>query len=76
MRQDRKPMMWLVRWMRWMMMLCATALIAGCAATSGNYCDIAAPIWWESAEELAQTPDGVVRQVVRHNETWQRVCGR
>jgi len=59
------------------MTLCAAALAAGCAATqsSGNYCDIAAPIWWDSAEDLDVTPDALVRQIVEHNETVVALCG-
>jgi len=57
------------------MMLCAAALTAGCAASSGNYCDIARPIWWDSVADLDATPASIVRQVVEHNETVLAVCG-
>jgi len=57
------------------MTLCAAALAAGCAASHGNYCDIAAPIWWDSTEDLDVTPDAIVRQIVEHNETVITVCG-
>jgi len=57
------------------MTLCAAALAAGCAASNGNYCDIAAPIWWDSAEDLDATPDTIVRQIVEHNETVTALCG-
>jgi len=59
------------------MLACATVLAAGCAATpsSGNYCDIAAPIWWDSAEDLDATPDPIVRKIVEHNETVMALCG-
>jgi len=60
-----------------MMILFVSALIAGCAApSSGNYCDIAAPIWWDSAEDLDATPDPIVRQIVEHNETVLELCGK
>lgn len=63
------------KWPRWMMMLCVIWLTTGCAVkTGGSYCDIAAPIWWESNAELDATPDGIVRQVVTHNETWRALC--
>lgn len=55
-------------------MVFATLLVAGCAIKSGNYCDIAQPIWWNDATELTNTPDSIVRQVVKHNETWQGLC--
>jgi len=56
------------------MMLCAAVLLSGCAASSGNYCDIARPIWWDSAEDLDATPTSIVRQVVEHNETVMALC--
>jgi len=64
-------------WMRWTTILCASVLIVGCAAPtpSGNYCDIAAPIWWDSTEDLDATPTPIVRQIVEHNETVLALCG-
>lgn len=58
------------------MMLPATLLLlAGCAAAgSGSYCGIAQPIWWDSQANLDATPTGIVRQVLAHNEVWERVC--
>lgn len=65
----------ITRYLRWMMMLFAIGLATGCAVkTGGSYCDLTKPIWWESSAELDATPDGIVRQVVAHNETWQAVC--
>ena len=55
-------------------MACATLLVAGCATKSGNYCDIYSPVWWNDASELQETPDGVVRQIVKNNEIWAGVC--
>lgn len=56
-------------------MLCAALLLAGCAASgSGQYCELAQPIWWANQAELDTTPAGIVRQVVGHNEVWNRVC--
>ncbi|MFA5662414.1 hypothetical protein [Castellaniella sp.] len=73
---ENQPMLWIARSIRWTMMLCVTALIAGCAAIpAGSYCDLANPIWWQSVDELDATPDGIVRQVVRHNERYEAVCG-
>lgn len=58
-----------------MMLLSVIALAIGCAGKAGgSYCDIAQPIWWESNAELDATPDGIVRQVVTHNETWRALC--
>jgi len=62
-------------WTRWTILLCAAVLAAGCAApNSGNYCDIATPIWWDSTEDLDATPDAIVRQIVEHNETVLTLC--
>lgn len=56
-------------------MLCVIGLTTGCAVmTGGSFCEIAKPIWWDSQSELAATPDGIVRQVVTHNEKWRAVC--
>jgi len=64
-------------WTRWTTLLYAVALVTGCASPpgSGNYCDIAMPIWWDSTEDLDATPDAVVRQIVEHNETVAGLCG-
>jgi len=68
--------MWIVKSMRWTIVLFVVALVAGCVSTRvDNYCELAAPIWWEDAGELADTPDTIVRQVVRHNERWRAMCG-
>lgn len=60
-----------------MLMLSVVALSSGCASPrTDGYCELARPIWWESRDELQATPDSLVRQVVRHNETWAAVCGK
>jgi len=55
---------------------CASVLLAGCAAPlpTGNYCTIAKPIWWDSADQLDATPTPIVRQIVEHNETVAALC--
>src|SRR5690606_29293834 len=74
-RSGVKPMKSIGKYLRWMMMLCVIGLTIGCAVMAGgSHCDIYRPIWWDSPEELAATPDGIVRQVVTHNETWRAVC--
>lgn len=56
-------------------MLCVSVLLTGCAGkTGGSFCDIAKPIWWESQAELDATPDGIVRQIVPHNEKVRALC--
>ena len=52
-------------------------LLAGCAQTSGNYCDIASPLYFDSNEVvdyLSQKDENLLRDVVIHNETWQELC--
>ncbi|WP_322994358.1 hypothetical protein [Castellaniella sp.] len=66
--------MWLKKLMRWMMTLSVIVLAAGCAVKDGDYCDIARPIWWDSTQELDDTPTGITRQIAKHNETWLKVC--
>lgn len=61
------------KFLRWMIMLCAAVLATGCAG-NGSYCELTRPIWWASDAELVATPDGIVRQVVTHNEKWRSVC--
>lgn len=56
------------------MLLFVIVLIPGCAATSGNYCTIAKPIWWNDIAERDATPMPIIRQVVEHNETYQAIC--
>jgi hypothetical protein len=53
---------------------CLTAmLLTGCASTGRviSYCDLAAPIYVSKQDVFT---DGTARQILRHNETWQRVC--
>lgn len=48
-------------------------LLTGCA-TSGraiNYCDLTRPVYISKKDVLT---DGTARQILQHNETWQRVC--
>jgi hypothetical protein len=52
-------------------------LLAGCAKPSGNYCDIASPLYFDSNEVvdyLSQKDENLLRDVVIHNETWQELC--
>lgn len=67
-------MLWLRKSMRWMILLSVIGLAGGCATTGGSYCDIARPIWWQSADELDATPPAITRQIVAHNETVAALC--
>lgn len=55
-------------------MMFAIIALSGCAATSGNYCDIAKPIFYDSADELEKTPDNIVRRVDLHNTVYFGLC--
>ena len=64
--------------MRWATMLCASALLAGCAATSGgSYCDIASPIYFDTDETviwLSRNDSTLLRDIIIGNETWAALC--
>ena len=52
-------------------------LLAGCAKPSGNYCDIAFSLEFDSnavVDYLAQKDENLLKDVVIHNETWQELC--
>lgn len=68
--------MWLRKLMHWTMVLSVVVLVVGCAAKSGDYCDIAKPIWWNSPSETDTTPIMIARQIIVHNETWSALCRR
>lgn len=62
--------------MRWIILLCASALVSGCA-NPGNYCDIASSIYFgsdDTVEWLAHNDEDLLRSVVGHNETRARLC--
>lgn len=61
-----------------MTMLCAIALVSGCAAqVGGSYCAVAQrPFQWRSDAEVDATPIRVVRYVETEAETWERLCLR
>lgn len=57
------------------MILSFVALTAGCATTvSGDYCDIARPIWFDTGDDVLATPADVRRQILIHNETVDVLC--
>lgn len=64
------------RLIQWMMLLCVTLLVAGCA-TVGDYCDVAQrPFIWQSDEEIDATPIRPLRWIETEAEIWERVCRR
>ena len=64
--------------MRWVTMLCVSALLAGCAATNGgSYCDIASPIYFGTDNTviwLSQNDSTLLRDIIIGNETWAALC--
>ena len=50
----------------------------GCApTTSGDFCDIASPLYFESGEVvdwLAENDERLLREIVVANETWAALC--
>lgn len=56
---------------RWIALLSSVGLLLGCVAPSGNYCDIAAPIYIGSdhvVDWLAENDEALLRSIVSHNE--------
>ena len=62
-------------------LLCLTTLsltslcVTGCATVkSGNYCDVASPIYFDSEQQVRETPPSIQRQVRDHNRKWSELC--
>lgn len=53
--------------------LCLMATLSlGCAKSgSDSFCAVAKPVWIADADVLT---DVTARQVLEHNETWERLC--
>lgn len=50
--------------------------ISGCAATSGgSFCGVARPIFYDTAEQVLETPAEIRRQVLEHNRKGEGLCG-
>ena len=58
------------------MMTSLTALVAGCAATvtGDTYCDVSRVITFKDQSVVDWTDADLLRQIVRHNETLERIC--
>lgn len=57
--------------------LFVTALLGGCVAPSGNYCDIARPIYFErqgTVDWLLDHDRQVLSEITVHNEQVERLC--
>lgn len=58
-------------------MLCASVLLAGCAARTGGYCDVARPMMFGSAatiDYLAAEDVRLLADIVAHNEKTAALC--
>jgi len=63
-----------LRWMRWMMILLANLLVAGCAV-GGNYCDVAQPPFrWQSDAEIDATPIRPLKWIEAEAAIWYKLC--
>ena len=51
-------------------------LVAGCAATvtGDTYCDLSRIIAFDTQSVVDETDPDLLRQIVRHNETIERIC--
>lgn len=58
-----------------MTLLLTSLSVTGCASSGGSFCDTARPIYYESDEQVDQTPAGINRQVREHNRKFRKVCG-
>jgi len=66
---------WMRHAARAMLPLLATAMLAGCATTTGSgatkvYCGATAPVRWSVADT-----DDTIRQAKAHNAVGRRLCG-
>lgn len=62
-----------------MILILWIALASGCAkTTTGDYCDIASPLYFGSDEVvtfLAENDVSLLREIVIANEQWVKLCG-
>jgi hypothetical protein len=57
------------------MMILLPALVAGCATVTGDtYCDVSQIIMFDNQSVVDRTDADLLRQIVRHNETVERLC--
>jgi len=53
-------------------------LASGCVATTtGNYCDIAGPMYFDDNDTVAwlsENDDKLLAEIVINNETWAELC--
>ena len=59
------------------MTLSSIGLLSGCVTTSANYCDVAAPLYFDGVgtiDWLADNDVGLLRGIVVHNEQHDKLC--
>ena len=60
------------------MLALVSVLVSGCTQTpTGNYCDLAGPLWLGSTQtidNLMQADRDLLVGIVIHNETWADTC--
>lgn len=52
-------------------------LASGCVATTGDYCDIAGPMYFDNTDVvtwLYENDDKLLADIVINNETWAELC--
>lgn len=61
-----------------MILILLLGLSAGCAqTTSGNYCDIASPLYFGDSRTviwLSENDESLLREIIIANETWAALC--
>lgn len=50
--------------------------ISGCATPrGGSFCSVARPIYYDTSEQVLDTPAEIRRQVLEHNRKGEDLCG-
>lgn len=66
-----------MRWRSWTTLACLTALLAGCVTTTGSYCDITSPLYFDSQKTvdwLLRNDRALLVDIIVHNEQNTRIC--
>jgi hypothetical protein len=63
------------------MLVVTVSQLGGCSTTTTvrvgvEYCEHAAPIWFDSAHQVDLTPSEILRRIVEHNETYSALCNK
>jgi len=59
-------------------LILVAVLLAGCVKPQGNYCDLTTTLYFDEGQVvdyLAENDDGLLKEIVIHNETRARLCG-